>query len=197
MRFFYDSGIQQSRGSRACLHSLAPLCGIAIAFWLMCSRPPRTDSDVTIPVEYEKIYLAPIAGYEKLKDWEQWPVDAHKSRVLLSEFEEVHKRLLAEFHRCEKYGLFTMVDSNEAPTIIVTPVVNTGDMRGDTLQIAVSALVHHNALGRDYSYAIKGMGIADLPLSPNNAYRFYGLGLADYRRRFPYRAFAAPFCRQQ
>ncbi len=172
---------------------LALSIGILICA-LQCGGAKTVAPIKTIPVEHERLYLQPIKGLERLQTSLYWPEDRNVAKVLIDYMETTWKNLLAEFRRCEKYGLYTMVDSTEAPTVFVSvEIINTKFFK-DTLQIPLSIKTFHTANRRKHTITQKAYGVSQKD-DQKQANSFYHLGaaFADYTRRFPYSEVVAVF----
>jgi hypothetical protein len=171
-----------------------PLAALAVCVLALCAPPPP-EQEIRIPVEHETLHLAPLQGAESLRSLPHWPDSPASQQAILSELDGFFQQMLAHVHRCEKYGLFRVVDSMGGPTVVVRPSIRPGAITADSLPIVITVTVDHLAAGRTYTYAANAVARANgETLSDSNALSFYGLAFADFRRRAPYADLAAPFC---
>jgi hypothetical protein len=171
-----------------------PVVALAAYVLALCSPPPP-EHEIHIPVEHETLFLAPLRGVESLRNLPHWPNSSAGHKAIMSELDGFYQQMLAHVHRCEKYGLFRVVDSMGGPTVVVRPAIRPGAITADSLPIVIEMTVEHLAAGRTYSYAADAVARAKgETLNDSNALSFYGLAFADFRRRAPYADLAAPFC---
>ena len=167
----------------------------ALFIVLQCSSPPPLNT-AEVPVEHEKLYIAPITGLDKLVEYPHWPLAVDSMVILLEEIEKFQEKLLAEFHRNEKYGLYTLVDSAQGPTVSATIEILTVHITDESLYMPLRLEVRNRAHGkRHYKKFEQRVSLTiDSILIEADPFRKAVYGLAEYRRTFPYRKLVQLFC---
>ena len=150
----------------------------------------------TIEVKHQKIYLQPIKGQERLESCEFWPDSIWQRKFLVENIQQVWKNLLAEFRRCEKYGLYTMVDSVASSTVEITPEIISSRIQKDTLFIPLRIQIFYKADKRSNAITIDAYGLFESDTSEVKTVNELVSAFADYRRRFPYKKVVASFYSQ-
>ncbi len=176
---------------------MEPAVGILAGFVLVlqCSSPPPLNT-AKIPVEHEKLYIAPIAGLENLVEYPHWPLAVDSMVILLEEVERFREELLTEFHRNEKHGLYTLVDSTQGPTISVTVEILALHITDESLYMPLRMEVRDKAHDKRYyeKFEQRVSLTTDSLLIEADPFRKAAYGLAKYRRTFPYRKMVQLFC---
>jgi hypothetical protein len=152
-----------------------------------CGKPVVTVAPSTVTIENEQVYIAPLAGLDDLAKIPGWPSDSGETQALLKDMDEFHTDLLAEFRRCEKYGLYTVADSSQTPTVVVTPHLDFEKVKGDSLFLVLYLVVENKANGKKFNLQIKSAGIFDSRKKANSGFHRVGLVLLSYRKNFPFR----------
>ena len=163
------------------------------AVFLVCASHLATKSSDVIAVKHQNLYLQPISGLDKLALLEEWPADKNQGTFLLEQFSFLNKNLLAEFRRCEKYGLYTMVDSTGSSTVTVTPELSSPRIRNDTLHLPMILKAYNKSEKRVGTVTISAFGLCPVDSTGTIPLQKLGKALADYRRRFPYKKIVALF----
>lgn len=148
----------------------------------------------TIDIKHQSVYFEPIKGIEILKTGSFWPEDKNIEKVLLDYIMQVWKGILVEFRRCEKYGFYRMVDSTEAPTVVISSKIVSSRIRNDSLIIPVEIKTVFKSDNRTYTLSVdaSGVGTVDSTVESNTLY-YLGAIFADYRRSFPYKKVVSSF----
>ncbi|MBD3393467.1 MAG: hypothetical protein GF418_15130 [Chitinivibrionales bacterium] len=157
-----------------------------------CAKTAR-EGPKKISIAHEKVLIAPLAGLETLAGIEGWPRDSARINALLTALDELHQGIRAEFNRCEKYGMYTVVDSMLAPTVIVRPRLSFEHVRNDTLVMPLVLEIDNRAADKKFSVEIQAYGLFDPHNENGPPLHRIGRALASYRREFPYREAVALF----
>lgn len=168
---------------------------VYFAFLLLLCTPPPHDIYIapTISVEYEKLSLSPIISEAKLEVLQDWPAEIDKQKILLKTFDEIWFKLLTEFRRCEKYGLYTMVSDREDPTIRISIVISSVDFTEDTIFMPIRLVVERLRDNQQFVFTIPATGVLKSSERKKNPFHYYGKLLGDYKRRFPYKEIVSFF----
>ena len=161
--------------------------------FISCVSQLATREPASIEVKHQKIYLQPIKGLEKLEASEFWPDSIWQRKFLVENIAQVGKNLLAEFRRCEKYGLFTMVDSLASSTVEVTPEIVSSRIEKDSLFLAVRIITFYKADGKRNTMTISAYGLFEPDAAEAVTLKEIVSAFADYRRRFPYEKVVSSF----
>ena len=100
--------------------------------------------------------------------------------------QQVWKNLLGEFRRCEKYGLYTMVDSTASSTVDVIPEIIFSKIKNDTLFISLGIKTFYKASKRSNTMTVDAFGLFKSGTEEAVTVKALVSAFADYRRRFPY-----------
>ena len=142
----------------------------------------RTDPP-TIPVPNERLYLAPIILNADLGQLDGWPEDQAQQKVLLENFTDMHKKIKAEFRRCEKFGMYTVVDDTGNPTVRISIEILSADLTNDTLKMPVQLQAEKLHSDQKYIYSLPVSASTE---NQQNRFRYSGMLLTNYKRLFPY-----------
>jgi hypothetical protein len=160
----------------------------AIALILFCTVPPGKNVPAAIPVEHERICPYPISGAARLEEIASWPSDSMLSAPLLAQIDHLHRSIVGEFRRCEKYGLYRTVDSTRAPTkaiflSLANPELEESGLCMDIMVEVHDLLSNKQQHSQTLSFCSRtetsGTGVGD------PSYHHLGKALAAYRRNFP------------
>jgi len=160
---------------------------------LQCANHLATNKPHIIEVKHQSINLQPISGLHRLELHELWPANKTERDFLLEQFDQVWKNLLAEFRRCEKYGLYTIVDSTGSSTVTITPGIVSMKIRNDTLHIPMEIKTYNTSEKRSAAVTIDAFGVCPTDTTSNILLQKLGKAFADYRRRFPYKNIVSLF----
>ncbi|MCX7725551.1 MAG: hypothetical protein N2053_01750 [Chitinispirillaceae bacterium] len=169
---------------------------LIISFLFLRCIPPSSDNiyiTPTISVEYEKLSLSPLISEAKFETLPEWPKEIDKQKILLETFDEIWFKLLTEFRRCEKYGLYTMVSDKENPTIRISIIISSVDFTKDTLSMPIRLVVERLRDNQQFVFTIPAIAVMNSPEKKKNFFHYYGKLLADYKRRFPYKEIVSFF----
>ncbi len=164
-------------------------------FFPRCSSPPPLNT-AEIPVEHEKLYIAPVDGLEMLVEYPHWPLAVDSMIILLEEVEKLRENLVAEFHKNEKYGLYALVDSAQGPTVFVNFEIITLHITDESFYMPIRLKVHDKAHDKRYykKFEPRISLTTDSLLREADPFRKAVYGLAEYRRSFPYDTVVQLFC---
>ena len=172
---------------------------VAVCMYLGCSPAPRIETWVaaTISVVDERLSLSPIISEAEVEHLPDWPEDQARQKILLKEFNAIWNRLNAEFRRCQKYGLYDMVDDNDNPTIRISIVLSDVEMTGDSLQMPVRLQAERLRDDQRFIYTIPAKAWVSPRERAQSPFHYYGRLLGAYRRNFPYRDIVSFFYRHK
>lgn len=162
---------------------------------LHCGSSIELKGPVTINVNYQKISLQPLKGWENIISCGYWPKKENMDELLIDYIQQVWKTLYAEFRLCEKYGFYIMVDSTELHTVEISLTILSSEIRNDTLFIPIKISTTQKAMNKKYSGEINGFGILPSPYDSTTQLSMQDLVAVfnDYERRFPYKEVVAPY----
>lgn len=169
---------------------------IGLLLLLTCAPFLSTTTYVaaTIPVVEERLSLSPLISEANIEALPNWPTDPALQKILLQNFSEIWIRLYAEFRRCQKYGLYTMVADNDNPTIRISVAIISASMANDSLYLPVRLLVERLWDDQRFIYALPASApVEQAEKLQSSPFHTYGLLLANYRRFFPYRLIVSFF----
>lgn len=159
------------------------LCGILAG----CFPPPEHDMmiDAVIPVVEERLSLSPLISEATMNDLAYWPTAPEQQKILLENLNIIWQNVLAEFRRCEKLGLYTMVDDNDNPTYRISLTLTSLELKNNTLYMPVRMQAERLRDDKRFIYTLPAKASEKSTLNPQRAFHYYGLLLGEYRRRFP------------
>ncbi len=144
--------------------------------------------DTTIPIENERIYIAPLinqTGIEKLKGWPQNTIEQNS---LLKNFTLIWKQLKSELQRCEKFGYYTVVENDEHPTVRLSIMLDKIELTPDSLLIPVNMQVEQIPTAKFLLYTIPTSASVPQKISSDqSSYIWLESLLSEYRRLFPFK----------
>ena len=172
---------------------------ICFVFSLGCTMPPPDETyvEAAIPVTEERISLSPLISEAQIEKLPDWPADPSQQRILLNSLNGIWNLLLAEFRRCQKYGLYTIVDDNDNPTMRISIVLTPFTYNNDTLSLPVRLQAERLRDDQRFTYTLPAFAYLPPPGRKLQSYHFYGQLLTDYRRRFPYAVLVSFFYRHK
>jgi len=162
---------------------------VAILFFLLfsnCASHLTTRGPQAIEVKYQKIYLKPLQGLEKLATADYWPDSIWQGKFLVENMQQVWKGLLAELRRCEKYGLYTVVDSTASSTFEISVEIVSSKIKADTLFIPMKITLYQKTDKRSHFITVAAYGVFRQDTSGTNNLPKLVSAFMDYRHRFPY-----------
>jgi hypothetical protein len=153
-----------------------------------CLPPGRTEPDVAaaIPVAGERLSLSPLISEARLEQLPDWPSDPVQQKILFETFDDIWKKLLAEFRRCQKYGQYSMVDDNDDPTVRISITLTTIYFTSDTASMPVRLTAERLRDDQRFIYTLPAIAVVAPAQRAARPFHFYGQLFSDYRRRFPY-----------
>lgn len=151
-----------------------------------CASNLATKRPAAIEVKHENICLQPIKGLEKLESSEYWPDSIWQGKLLIENMQQMWKNLLGEFRRCEKYGLYTMVDSTASSTVDITPEVIYSRIKKDTLFVSIGIKTYHKESKRSSTMSVDAYGLFKNDVKEAVTIQDLVSVFTDFRRRFPY-----------
>lgn len=169
---------------------------ILIIFTSDCSIHGRTGSSTTatIPVENERIYIAPLINQTGIEKTEGWPRTSYEQRMLLKHFTTIWNQLKSELRRCEKFGYYTVVENDQNPTVRISITLDKLLLTADSLLIPVNMQVEHIPDAKYFIYTLPTSSGLPSDISEKNSLTLkLGLILSEYRRRFPYQLIVSFF----
>lgn len=171
------------------------LFSILISLLSFCSPAPKQSgaNRASIPVAGEKLFLAPMVSEKGLEELKRWPRTPEQQKILLKNFSEIHDRLESELQKCGKYGLYEMVNDSYSSTIRITITITSVCLEKDTLKMPLQLMAERIVDGNQYIYTIPAFGTVSNLKMDNNTFHYFGLLLADYKRRFPRQLIAGYF----
>jgi len=165
----------------------------------LCMPQRRIDTyvEATIPVAEERLSLSPLIMEATFEHLTGWPRDPERQKILLENFTDIWKKLLSEFRRCQKYGLYTVVDDNADPTIRIAVVVSSVEIRNDTL--FMPGRIEAERLRDDQRFTVTVPVVATVSGSAKShePFHYYGNLMSDYSRRFPFTELVSYFYRHK
>jgi hypothetical protein len=162
---------------------------------VVCTPARRVDTYVSaaIPVAEERLSLSPIISEVETGNLPGWPSDPNQQKILLKTFNEIWLRLLSEFRRCQKYGLYAMVEDNDNPTMRISVTITAMELVGDTLSMPIRLQAERLRDDQRFSYTLPVKAYASSQKREENPFHYYGQLFADYRRSFPYKVLVSYF----
>lgn len=169
--------------------AFSAFCAIA----LFCSPAPHKNDDFAnkgVPAINARIWLAPLVNTSNIASIEGWPDDSLQQTIIMRRFDKIQARLFSELRRCEKYGLYTMVeDSNEASmTITVTLMPFSRDH--DTVTIPAEVKIRSTVPPVDYTCKFSPRAPAFREMREKNPFHYVGLIMMNYVNEFPFKPIA-------
>lgn len=163
------------------------LPGIYLLVYCSCiaSRRNVTEGVATIPVEHERLYLAPLKNDVSLENLDFWPQEPSKQKILLKNISDIWKKLKSEFKRCEKFGLYKMVDDTEHPTVRISVTLISVE-ESDSLSIPVRLEVERLPDGHHSIYTVPAYASVPVSKKDSEPFSYANRLFSDYRRNFPY-----------
>lgn len=167
-----------------------------LSVFIQCSSHLASRDPDVVEVKHHTIYLQPIKGLQQLELNELWPKNKIQGSFLMENILQIWKHLLSEFRRCEKYGLYTMVDSTVSSTVHITPQIIAMRVKRDTLHIPIKIKTFNTAEKRSTSLTINAYGLCPPDTTDTVSFQRLSIAFADYRRTFPYQEIVSLFYSQ-
>jgi hypothetical protein len=170
---------------KKCLHYI--LIGF-ILFFNCAGSKKHGVIEATIPVENERLYIAPLINQTGIEKMKKWPQNYTEQNSLLTNFTLIWKQLKSEFQRCEKYGYYTVVDNDEHPTVRVSITLDKIELTSDSLLIPVNMQVEQIPSAKFLLYTVPTSSPVPQKISSDqSSYIWLESILSEYRRLFPYK----------
>jgi hypothetical protein len=158
----------------------------------VCAPPPSHGETDHVSIAHETVFLTLVEWEKTLRSCAGWPAEEELREPLHDEVNRIRAALVDELSRCQKYGLYRVVDSLRAPTVRIELTILSPERRGDTLHLPVEARIRNTAAPWTIARSIDAFGVVDADGSSTMSdSRWLAHALADYRRRFPYRRIVA------
>jgi hypothetical protein len=155
-----------------------------------CTPAPRQNGDakqVYIPAENQRLWLAPIVNKTRVEDLQGWPRDSLEKAILLRRFDDIGQRLLSEFRRCEKYGLYTMADDSGSATMRIFVTLDGYTRTKDTLTLPVFIHVEFPSRNKVYDFTFYPAAGGVTGKKGSGGFHYAGDLVAELCASFPYR----------
>ena len=158
---------------------------LLIILLCVCAGPPKYFPP-EIPVKYGKVYVEPFRNMSTIELARGFPRDTDKVDIIFQEVEKTYRDLVSEISLYGKRGGYEMVEADEFPTIVVSPVLMPYKLDGNQLTLPVFVKVLNKETNEqfkkqfDFTITYPGKN-----LNPENTYHFWGIMLAEWRRNFP------------
>jgi len=171
----------------------AALC----ALYGSCVVPPAKSMPrrAAFPAANEKIFLSLAIDSSSLEQAPGWPAESALQAPLRSALKKLDSNMFVEFRRCEKYGLYELVDDSLRGSVYVTFVIGRFQVTKDTLAMPIRMTVSKPALTRTLSRTVWGRGVYRAKSPPKSQLHHLHILIADFCRNFPYTQAAEVFYR--
>jgi hypothetical protein len=172
---------------------LIPLVSVLCAILFFCTPAPHETGESLqkwVPAVNARIWLAPFINSSNIASIEGWPDDSIQRRIIMSRFGQVESRLLSEMRRCEKYGLYSMVDDSSGASMIMKVTLEPFSREYDTVTIPVKVTIASTSSAALYSYDFKPRVPAYRDMREKNPYHYVGLIMMNFVNNFPYKTIA-------
>ena len=165
------------------------LLSVCVSFLVSCVSSGKIVTYVaaTISVVDERLSLSPLVSEARIEELPEWPSAPDQQKILLKNFDDIWNRLLAEFRRCQKYGLYRMVDDNDNPTVRISVVLSEVTMTGDILSMPIRLQAERLRDDQRFIYTIPARAHTSSSDRSTKPFHYYGRLLSAYRRDFPFR----------
>jgi hypothetical protein len=176
-----------------------PILVILSLLYTGCLPPPEieTYTEAAISVTGERLSLSPLISEANMEALPDWPKDPYLQKMLLSTLGDIWNQLLAEFRRCQKYGLYTMVGDNDNPTFRISIILTDALLTNDTLFLPVRLQAERLRDDQRFMYSLSAKAVAGLRTRHGSSFHYYGQLLSEYRRHFPDRDIVSFFYRHK
>jgi hypothetical protein len=174
-------------------------CILAVfILFFYCASSRTRGVQATIPVENERIYIAPLINQTGIEKMKKWPQNYTEQNSLLKNFTLIWKQLKSELQRCEKYGYYTVVDNDEHPTVRISITLDKIELTSDSLLIPVNMQVEHIPSAKFLLYTVPTSSpVQQKVSSDHSSYIWLESILSEYRRLFPYKFVVSFFYPQE
>lgn len=181
------------------MNKLKPIIILLIGAFSGCLPPPKieTFAEAAISVSQERLSLSPLISEARLQDLPNWPDDPKQQKILMHNLNDIWVELLSEFRRCQKFGLYSMVEDNDNPTFRISIILATIELQNDTLLLPVRLQAERLRDDQRFVYTLPAQASAGPPPDKSASFHYYGLLLSRYRRNFPIRDIVSFFYRHK
>lgn len=155
----------------------------------------ETYIEAAIPVVDERLSLSPLISEARMEDLPNWPKNPREQKILLKNFNKIWGEVLAEFRRCQKLGLYIMVEDTDNPTIRISIVLTDIEYINDTLYLPVRLQVERLRDDQRFIYTLPAKASVGTPMKKASPYHYYGVLLTKYRKKFPHKDIVSFFYR--
>ena len=169
---------------------------VFISIFFLCSAPARdkaANEPPAVPAANETLWLAPLTDRSGISDNIALPKDSVQRAILSGHFDDIHHKLLTEFRRCEKYGLYRMVDDSLQSTIRVYVSLERTIPARDTLFIPLVVIASAPAEGGRWQFDLTMATSAPVPATEDDPFHHAGRLIVNLGNDFPYRQIVYPF----
>jgi hypothetical protein len=163
-------------------------CAIPAVLFCVCTPVRRSNTYVAaaIPVVDERLSVSPIISEVATQNLPEWPTDPARQQILLQTFNDIWQRLQSEFRRCQKYGLYTMVEDNDNPTIRISVVITAIELHNDTLSMPIRLQAERLRDDTRFIYTLPATAVVPPRKRNRQPFYYYGQLLSRYAHTFPY-----------
>lgn len=163
------------------------------AILLFCSPAPHEKGDYAykgVPAINAHVRLAPLVNASNIVSIEGWPSDTLQQAVIMRRFDKIQARLLSELRRCEKYGLYIMVDDSSEATMTITLTLMPFSRDYDTVTIPAEVKIQSKVPPTANNYKFTPRVLACRDMREKNPFHYVGLIMMNYCNEFPYKSIA-------
>ena len=161
-----------------------------LVMMLLCTPAPREEraaAALVIPSVNERIWVAPLIDKCELEQLPGRPRDSVEKSILKRQFDEISVNLLAEFRRCEKFGLYQTVDDSLRATMRVFVTLFPGTLTRDTLTLPVTLHVESKPASKRYDATFYAVAPVPATERETNPFHYAGILQGELCTSFPYR----------
>ena len=170
---------------------------LIVALMLSSCASPGAKPPIHIDARTQKIAVQSLTGLTRSVPDALLPPGQWDRDILQNELDEVRTRLVAELHRGERFGQYSVVDSTEPAGIIIGIDLLDVTVAGDTITFPFEITVTNRILGTTMTQTITSRGICEETppgAGPERtAVLRTGSALMDNARNFPVATVAAWF----
>jgi hypothetical protein len=105
----------------------------------------------------------------------------------LRRFDKIEAKILSELRRCEKYGLYTMVDDSSEASMTITVKLTPFSRDHDTVTIPAEIKIHSRVPPTLYNYKFSPRAMAFRDMREKSPFHYVGLIMMNYVNEFPYK----------
>jgi hypothetical protein len=154
---------------------------------ILCGCMPALvrGNNQKIPVEHERLYLAPLVNQCALSTLPGWPSNSAYQQILLQRLSDLEETMAIELRRCAKFGLYEVVDEPHQASVLCTLLLSEAIFLPDTLKIAGSFAISILSSNQRIIFPLQTTGILQSTNPPATAFNRLGLLIIDACRQFP------------